>query len=267
MQRMGHLAAFARAWFDLGVFAKVARQRGRRTLGFYLLLVLFATLTTTLWATVELHKAAKLIEPHLREIPNVTIKNGVASADVEQPWVRSLGNENGMEFVLIIDTTGKLDDFAPDQQGFFLKRTSMILKKPGERRETGLDKFPDAKVGPDTVRGWIDWALKRLPFLIGLVLLFYYASVKLMQALVLVLVALLAASGRKRPLEFGALFTVAVYALVPAVLADALLLFLPFSIPYFWLLYFVIGCLYVIFGMRRIPDEPPAPPAPAAPAP
>ena len=104
---MSHLEALSRVSFDLGVFGKVARQRLRRTFVYLLLLVVLATTTTTIAWMMHLREAVRWLEPHLDEIPTITIRNGEASADVEQPWVKRLGkDDSGLEVVAIIDTTG-----------------------------------------------------------------------------------------------------------------------------------------------------------------
>src|SRR5262245_43899794 len=122
---MSHLGAFSRVSFDLGVFAEVTRQRTRRTLVYLLLLTVIAAASSTALITLKLRDLVKRLDPHLDEIPTITIKNGRASADVPQPWIKRLGrDDSGKEFVLIIDTTGKLRDFEDGQIGLFLKRTT-----------------------------------------------------------------------------------------------------------------------------------------------
>jgi hypothetical protein len=107
------------------------------------------------------------------------------------------------------------------------------------------------------VRGWIKQAMVRAPFYIGAFLLAWYLFAKSMQALLLVLAALIGA----RAMRFGQLFTVAVYALTPAVLLDCALTFLPVHVPAFWLIYVAVGITYAILGARRADATPPSPPA------
>jgi hypothetical protein len=257
---MSHVEALSRVSFDLAVFAKVARQRLRRTFVYLLLLVTLATVaTTTVWM-MRLREAVRWIEPHLDEIPTITIRNGEASADVEQPWVKRLGNDDhGYQVVAIIDTTGARQDFGPNEIGVFLKKRELMVKQANEElRVVPLSRFPDTTVGPDIVRGWIKQAMARAPFYIGAFLGIWYLFAKTMQALLLVLAALIGA----RAMRFGQLFTVAVYALTPAVLLDSALGFFKFHVPAFWLIYVGLGITYAILGARRA-DEPTPPPPPA----
>ncbi|HWE28265.1 MAG TPA: DUF1189 family protein, partial [Polyangia bacterium] len=248
-ETMSLLEALSRVSFDLGVFAKVARQRLRRTFLHLLLLVVISTAATTTLAMMQLRKAVRWLEPHLDEIPTITIRNGQASADVEQPWVKSLGtDDHGHAVVAIIDTTGARQDFAANEVGVFLKKREVMVKQDSEElRIVPLSRFPDTTIGPDIVRGWIATAMRRAPFYIGAFLVVWYLFAKSMQALLLVLAALIGA----RAMRFGQLFTVAVYALTPAVLLDSALPFLPFHVPAFWLVYTAIGVTYAILGARR----------------
>ena len=254
---MSHLEALGRVSFDLGVFAQVARQKLRRTFVHLLLLVTIATASTTVWAMLKLRDAVRWLEPHLDEIPTITIRNGEASADVDQPWVKRLGDDgHGHEVVAIIDTTGERQGFEPNEIGVFLKKHELLVKQVEEERVIPLSRFPDTTVGPDIVRGWIKEAMRRAPFYIGGSAFLWYLFAKSMQALLLVLAALIGA----RRMRFGQLFTVGVYALTPAVLLGAALPFVKLHVPAFWLLYVVIGVVYAIAGARRA-DLPPPPPA------
>jgi hypothetical protein len=58
-------------------------------------------------------------------------------------------------------------------------------------------------------------------------------------------------------MRFGQLFTVAVYALTPAVLLDSALPFTKLHLPAFWLVYAAIGVAYAILGARRADAPPP----------
>jgi hypothetical protein len=255
---MSHLAALFRVPFDLSVFKQVAAQRTRRSFAFLFILVLLSTVAGTISAMIVLRDLARRVDPYLDQIPTVTIRNGQASADVPQPWVKRFERENGYNWVLIIDTTGQRTDFEPDEMGLFVQRTQLIMKSPGQRREASLAQVPDMVVGPKTARAAIAKLMRQAPFYIGAALLIWFFLAKLMQALLLVLAAQIGSARRKRPLGFGALFSVAVHALAPAVLLDCVSDFLPFSIPHFWLVYLAIGVTYAILGARAASAEPDA---------
>jgi hypothetical protein len=255
---MSHIQALARVWFDLSVFKRAVAQRGGRTFAFLMILVLLSTLASTIALVLSLRDLARRLDPFLDQIPTVTIKDGKASADVPQPWVKQIDRENGRPWVLIIDTTGQRTDFEPEELGLFLQRDQLIVKDANKRQELPLAQVPDMVVGPKTLRAWIAKILRLAPFYLGGFLLVYFFVAKLFQALVLVLAALAGASGRKRQLDFGALFTVAAYGLAPAVLLDCVDDFLPFHVPHFWLVYLAVAATYTVLGARAASDEPDA---------
>lgn len=253
---MSHLEALSRIPFDLGLFARAARQRMRRTLAYLVILIVLSTAATTTSLTLKLRDLVKRLEPHLDEIPTIVIRDGEASADVEQPWVKRLGRDDaGRDVVLIIDTTGARTDFAPNEAGLFLQKR-VLLVKGDEVQTVPLRRVPDMTIGPDAARQLIARLMRRVPFYIAAVLAAYYLVVKSVQALLLVLAALAGAS-RRRALGFGALFSVAVYALTPAVLLDCTLPFVKWHVPLFWLVYAAVAVAYAVLGGQRAAAAPP----------
>ena len=257
---MSHLEALSRISFDLGLFARVARQRLRRTFVYLLLLVGLSTVATTTSLTLKLRDLVRRLEPHLDEIPTIRIRGGEASADVEQPWVRELGRDDaGHKLVLIIDTTGRRSGFESDEVGLFLQRHQLLIKSADEERAVSLERVPDTTIGPDMARRLIARLMRQVPFYLAAALAVYYLFVKSVQALLLVLAAL-AGAARQRALPFGTLFSIAVYALTPAVLLDCLLPFIKWHLPMFWVIYGAIAIVYAVNGARRAAAPPPESP-------
>jgi hypothetical protein len=255
---MSHLAALLRTPFDLSVFPIVARQRLRRTLALLTLLVLVATaVTTTAW-TLELRQLVRRLEPHLDELPTIVIERGQARADVEQPWSRTLGRDDaGHEVVVIIDTTGRRTDFGPRELGVFLQRTRVLVKSDEDQlRAFSLERVPDLTIGPEIARAFIRHWMRRVPLYLAIALMAWYGFVKIMQALLLVLPALLGSS--RRPLGFGALFSIGVYALVPSLWLAAVRPLLPFSIPLPFALSIALAVVYAVLGGQRAAATPPS---------
>lgn len=258
MARPSHLESLSRASFDLSLFSRFARQPLRRTLVYLVLLVALSATATTISLTGRLRDLVRRLEPHLDALPTIRIRDGEASVDVEQPWVKELGRDDaGHKIVLIIDTTGQRSGFETDEVGLFLQRRQLLVKTGDEERALSLRRVPDTTIGPELVKRELARVMRRVPFYLAAALVAYYLFVKSMQALLLVLAALAGASSR-RALGFGALFSVAVYALTPAVLVDCALPFVKLHVPMFWLVYAAIATAYAFLGGQRAAAEPPA---------
>lgn len=253
---MSHLESLARAPFDLGIFARVSRQKLRRTLGFLALLVAIATAASTISLTKDLRDVVRKIEPEIDKLPQIEIRNGQASVSVEQPWIYRFGNDDhGRQVVLIIDTTGRRSDFAPDEIGVFLKRTNVVLKTPEEQREMSLKDVPDMLIGPQLVHEFIAKWMRRVPFYIAGLAFLWFVFAKTTQALLLVLAAL--AGSSRQPLSFRGLFAIGVYALAPVIVLGSVRPFLPFTIPYFAFIYCGLAIVYAVLGGQRAATSPP----------
>jgi hypothetical protein len=262
---MSHLRNLVLTPFDLGTFARVARQPLRRTLVYLFLLVLVATVASTISVTLGLRDLVRRLDPHLDKLPNVTIRGGVASADVDQPWVRNLGTDDKHhDIVLIIDTTHEIPDrreLGANEVGLALHRNTLTVGTPeSPPRVFPLDQVPDTTLGPDVARRFIDHWMRRIPYYLALALFAWYAFAKGTQATILVLFALIGVGGRR--LGFGALFAVGVYALTPAVLFASIVPLLPFQVPMTFLLYAGLAIAYAIAGGRRAASDPPSEGAP-----
>ena len=257
---MSHLADVGRAAFDLRLYPEVQRQRLRRTVAHLVTLVALATMGATIVVALHVRGLVTRILPELDKLPTITIKNGEASADVEQPWVKRVGRDaSGKEIVLIIDTTGTLDGFRDDQAGLFLQRRHLLVKgTEGPTRAFSLKHVRDRTLGPQKLRAWALRARWLLPLAFAVISFVYFWIAKGMQALVLSLIGLIAGSRRRRPLGFPALFSIAVYALGPPVALDVALLLFPFKLPFPFgaLLYAGLAIGLTVAAVQSTPDEP-----------
>jgi hypothetical protein len=242
-----HIANLVRAPLDPGVFAEVHAQPRRRTLAYLTLLVIIATAVTTVGLTRRVRAIVDDLLEQVDKLPTIRIRDGVAEADVEQPWIHSFGERDGKELVAIIDTTGEIDDLAEDQVGVLLVETELVVKgDEGVSERIPLSRFGDVELGPQIARQWLVKARRVASLSIAVCAFVYHFLAKLIQVLLLTLVGLIASSSRRHPLRFRSLFTVGTYALTLPILLTA------FHIPF---VYFPIAVFYVAIGVGRIPDE------------
>jgi len=248
------LTKLLRAPFDFGVFAEVASQRALRSIGALAILILLSAGVATTIISLTMHKAYRELAPLVDTLPTVVIKEGKASANVPQPWVREQ-TEGLKTIALIIDTTGATTGFTPRQIGLLLTVDKIFVKsESGDVKSFELSTLGDQTVGPTELHALVRHWLGLMPWLVGVTALVWFIFAKTSTVMVLVLIALLASQGRRRPLTFGGLFAVAVHALAPAVFVDCALMVMPFSIPMFWVLYAALAMVYVAVGVQKVPE-------------
>jgi hypothetical protein len=227
---------------------------GGRAIARLALLVAIATGAATVAFARFAWPVLDRLERIASEIPTVRVRGGEASADVPQPWVKSLGrDQHGRELVLIIDTTGTIADFAPDQSGLLLKRHELRARAEARSHALSLRRFPDGELGPARLRAWIARARILAPLAFAALAFAWFAFTKGTLATLLVLIALAATSRRRRPLRFGELFACGVRGLQPAVLLEAALRFVPVG-ALAWLAYFAVAITATALYAKRVPD-------------
>jgi hypothetical protein len=262
---LNQLRAIARACYDWSLYDEVTRQRARRTVGYFTLLVVIAGLIVAATVTVQLRSFVRNeFIPELGKLPVVTIRDHQASANVPQPWEKSFADPNtGLKTIVVIDTTGQKRDFALDEQGFIVTRTQLLMKNPQNPflQPLNFTDVDDVVIDATLLERWIGLGLKIVAASCAVVLPIYYTAAKLIHALILSLVGLIAASRRRKPLRFGQLFTIAIYALTPAIALDIVRGALFQNFPWFWVIYLGVGGVFTWFGVKHVHDDDPALPS------
>src|SRR6266550_3228738 len=113
----GHFFNLLRTTFDLGLYDEVAKQRARRTVGYFVLTIIAYSVALT--AANFFHGRALIrreLVPMLERLPVVDVRGGVAQSRPPEPWARSF-EDNGVTTSFIIDTTGARTDLGPNEQG------------------------------------------------------------------------------------------------------------------------------------------------------
>jgi hypothetical protein len=200
------------------------------------------------------------LDPELDKLPVVTIKGGQASANVEQPWVKSFRDESSqLETVFIIDTTGKITGLTEGQQGFLLTKTQLVMRNPQNPFLQPLDLagVDDTVIDAALIRSWIPTVLGATFGIAFVFLILWYAAAKLVQALLIAVVGLIVNSTRRRQLRFGAIYGISIYALTPAILLDVLRSCAGVEIPWFWFFYMALAGAFAGIAVKKLPDLPP----------
>jgi hypothetical protein len=268
MKRYSVFQAIFLSFFSSSLYRDVARRW--RGIGFgYLLLVL-----ALVWIPTIIKMQMSLVPfvnregmDFARQVPKITISNGEVSTDVATPYF--IKDQDGEDF-MIIDTSGEYESLDSSSAKVLLTKSKLIMKRnETETRTYDLAGVQDFSVDRATVEHWLS-LLKTgfIPVFYPLALIgsFIFRAV---QVLIYALFGLLFAALLGARLNYPSLMRLAAVSLTPILIINVLLEFIPFSIPFQWLLGFLITMGYLLFAVKcnTTPDnemaEPPAPSAPA----
>ena len=215
------LASWALPCFSPSFYHYAARRRLGWAVAFFFVLGLTITVLQVMSATRGMVQAGLKIQNEYKtgNIPEIIIAKGVARVSGPQPLV--LVNENRM--LIVLDTTGKYTsiDRKRYNQGILLTRTNIaILNNTGRYQEMPLISLHPMLGDPfilnhDTVLRY--WAMITIIGMtaVGLVLLVWNLLVRLAYLALLALPIWGVAVLIRRGIDFGQVFSVGLYALVP----------------------------------------------------
>lgn len=244
----GVLAAWVGAaglsWFSPTFYKRVANQPA-----LYALLFLFMygfILTIFNLFSLYMTFVSDLSTNDIR-IPQITIQNGVASADVPQPYV--MLDEAGV--MMVIDTTGVITRIDERQysQGILMTRTQVHILDGGDYEITELNELHQVFGNPIV----LDQSLRQTIFLIlGVILLLWHTIVRMFYVLIISLITWAIVSAVRGRTDYGPVLSVAVYALIPAGVAYYLFGVLGLSFAFlFTFLYALTLVAACTFAFRR----------------
>jgi hypothetical protein len=237
------------------------RDAGRRWRGigfFYMLLLLALT-----WAAV-MGKAHKPFEQFVRtevpqfaaKVPTVDIKDGVVTADVEQPYV--IEDEQG-NAIVVIDTTGETTQPPEPAPSFLLTKDALITRDQNKVQTVDLKGVKSFHLDGQWVQSKADWALAQywtLWFPAAVVLSMLW---RLVQMLLYGAIGLAIASSVRPPLGYAACVRLAALAITPVILIDTVLWVTGANLGCAWTIGALALEIVLLVLMIRANDVPAAP--------
>lgn len=249
-RRFGLHHPYVMSFFSRAFYADVAAHwRGLSFVHLLLVLLLSATAYTIhfqrLIALFVTEEAPAIIE----QVPEITIKNGTVRVEVEEPYtIRQ--PESGRVFA-VIDTTGEVTSLAQTEAVMLLTASRLAVRLSAEdTRIIDLSPIASLVVNRTTVSQWLLDIQKWSPFILFPMALGFSFIFRSIQAMLYGGLGLALAAMQKTPLPYGAAVSVAIMAMTPVLILDALLMLMDIYLPMWGLGGFLLAMGYLVFGIR-----------------
>lgn len=219
-QRLGLWQRMWRSAYSAHAYREVATDRVGSLIGYLAVLIGIATVFMTITTHLRTNRMLDELTPWLKEsVPELRITDGTLSSPVTQPYVWE-----HEDFGFVLDTTGATTELDPIyERGVLLTSTELLYRQSvGQTRRYDLSDVPDLVLNDATWDRWLASVRSWLWIVVGVATLLWLWLAKLIQALLWALIGLLAASLTKRPLRYGALFNLAIYAMSVPLAFDVL---------------------------------------------
>ena len=248
-------------FFNNNVYRDVARNW--KGIGFWYLFLLLL-ITWSIWLVkVHLGFAAfvrndfpKLVQ----DVPPVTITNGHVTSPVEQPYFVK-DSRNG-KTMAVIDTTGTIKSMDDTDANLLVTDHTVWMRsnRGTQIRQYDLTKYNIKYFYIDKTKiiGWADNLTRWLAF--GLLPIVFIGELilRLLQALGYASINMAFSAAFGSNLSFAAAMRLAIISVTPIILLDTIILLSHLSVPFGWLIGFLISLLYMGVAVRA--NANPAPP-------
>ncbi|MEA4847041.1 MAG: DUF1189 domain-containing protein [Clostridiaceae bacterium] len=187
-------------------------------------------------------------------VPEFRLENGEFSFEGDMPYY--IGSSTNEAFV--IDTTGQVTEsvLKDAETGILITKDKVYVKRNEiETREFSLSELKSITLDKSDILEF----MPKLSWIVFIFIAFGFIFVlgwKLLNAVILALLGLMANAVFKGRLKFGSLLNISIYALTLPLLVQLAVNLYGYPIPNFWMIYWVISILYVVLGIKNCIDEP-----------
>lgn len=186
-------------------------------------------------------------------VPEFRLENGEFSFEGKMPYyISSSTNE-----AFVIDTTGAVDEnvLKDVSSGMLITKDKVFLKRSEiETREFNLKELNGVTLTKSDILEF----LPKLSWIVFICIAFGFIFVlgwKLLNAVLLALLGLIANAMTRGRLKFNNLMNISIYALTLPMLIQLAVNLYGYPIPYFGFIYWIISILYVGLAVKSCKDE------------
>ena len=254
-QRIGFLARIKEAVSNFSFANTIIRERAKKALKYFLLLVLFISVFNSIYAfTVTKRTFVNLSSEIEAETPNFEIKDGILFVDSEQPII--LDDHS----LIVIDTTGsttlaQLKAQTTNKNIILVDSKKIYYYSPSEQyknQSLELANF-QTDLSKQQIIDYLS-SSSMIPTLFAVMAIFVTFIGKMIGTLVAWIIASIAASAKKVPVTSAQTYSLALYALTAPSLIKLITNVFP-NIPFFTLIYYGILVFYLIRYLDEIKNN------------
>lgn len=242
--------------YSYGSYSQFLKNRKGKVFGFGVLLVTIYYLVVYLIPVmINMVSPYGLVQGLRENVPDFELRDGTL-------WVEEVVEIDRSGTYILIDTDPYYVFYGADEmeeyfrgypQFLLMDSEKMIVKSNGEVDELYFSDL-DLDFSREDLAEFIPW-LYVIYFVIMFFAYFWIVGLFFFGVLFVALIGMIAASAMKCPLTFGQLYLLGIYSRTLPLLIKALVSFLPFGIPMFWVINFGLSVFIIIMAMRKMKEQ------------
>lgn len=241
-------------------YGKFLKNRKGKVFGFGALLMLIYFLITMFLPPIINGGSIFGLEQEFREIvPEFELRNGTL-------WVENVIEIEEDDMFILIDTDPDYvfydaDDIEMVQSlrgyrtALLMDSEKIIIKNNGEIQGAYFSQL-DFDFDKEALIEFVPWLYVGY-FLFMLIAYIWMTALFFFGVLFVALIAMIIASCMKSQLTFGQLYLMGIYSRTLPLIIKAAVSFLPFNIPFFWVINFGLSLFIIAMAIRKMNDQKP----------
>lgn len=242
--------------YSFGSYKQFLQNKKGKVFGFgVMLMVIYFAVTLLIPSLIAVFSPNGAVHSVMENVPDFELKNGIL-------WVDDVIEIDDSGMYIYIDTDPEYvfydaDEMAPYlyeyTSAFLMDSEKMIIKGNGQVQGLYFSDL-DTDLSKDDLMGLMP--LFYVWFVIGMFFVYIWVTALFFFGVLFVaLFGMLVASSLKCKLTFGQLYLLGVYSRTLPLIIKAVVHFLPFSIPHFWVINFGLSVLILFLAIRKMKEE------------
>lgn len=244
--------------YSYGSYRQFLQNRKGKVFGFAAtLMAIYFVVTLLIPSLVSIVSPNGIVRELVDSIPDFELKDGVL-------WVEDVIELDESGTYIYIDTDPDYVFYGADQMAsqlydyssaLLMDSEKMIIKSNGDVQELYF-----SELNADFTRKDLSMLVPYLYVFYVLAMIFSYIWMAALFFFGVVFVALLGmavASGLRYQLTYGQLYLLGIYSRTLPLIIKMIVHFLPFNIPYFWVINFGLSVLILFLAIRRMKEDQP----------